>query len=115
MLGRDAFRKPPERRRKLVEIPELGTSVYVQSMTARERGVYEVQFIDKNGSKSARMVSRARELMAIASCVDEEGKKIFTPDDLEMLGGLDAVVLDRIYMVAQDLAEVEKIEAIEKN
>lgn len=115
-LSRDAFRNPPlERRKKIVEIPEMGGSVIVQSMTARERGAYELQFIDKAGNHNPRMAAKSRELMTIASCVDEQGNKLFTPEDVEMLSGWDQIVLDRIYLAANELREVKTVDTHEGN
>jgi len=105
MLGRDAFRKPQERRKTVVEIPELGGKVIVQSMTARERGVYESQFLTKKG-ELRQSTSRARELLAIATCVDEQGNKLFTDSDLEMLGSVDAKILERISKASQELSDI---------
>lgn len=104
-LGRDQFREIKPRRTIVVEIPELGGSVIVQAMTARERGEYETQFITADG-KLRKLTSRTRELLAIASCVDADGKKIFTPEDIEWLGNVDAKILERITKAAQELSDI---------
>jgi hypothetical protein len=104
-LGRDQFREKKPRRTAVVDIPELGGQVIVQAMTARERGEYEAQFITAKG-EIRKLASRTRELLAIASCVDSEGVKIFTNADLEWLGDVDAKILERITKAAQELSDI---------
>ncbi len=104
-LGRDQFREKKPRRTIVVEIPELDGQVIVQAMTARERGEYESQFITPKG-EIRKLASRTRELLAIASCVDSEGVKIFTTADMEWLGDVDAKILERITKAAQELSDI---------
>lgn len=118
-LGRDIFREKRPRRRVVLEIPELGGTVIVQAMNAREKGEYEAQFLTAKG-ELRKSTARARELLAIEVCVDEEGNKLFTPDDLEMLGNVDANILDRINKANLELSDINKdnsknVEELAKN
>ena len=100
--------KENPRRFKDVTIPELGgKKIRVQSMTALERGKYEAQFTDrKTGKSRMELVAQARELLAVQCCVDEQGNKLFTPDDVRTLNDVDAAILDRIADAARELSRI---------
>lgn len=115
-LGRDVLLAKRERRKKVIDIPELGGHVIVQAMTARERGEYEAQFLTRKGELKA-SVARTRELLAIACCVDDEGNKLFTVADIDLLGNVDATILERITKAAQELSDIsdKDLEELAKN
>jgi hypothetical protein len=79
-----------------VEIPSLGGSVFVRTMTAGERDRWEAAYLKEPGKNI-----RAR--LAAATVCDEAGQRLFTDADAEALGGKSAIVLDRIFDVAARL------------
>jgi len=106
------------RRTKLVPIPELGgKKLIVRAMSARERGLYEAQFLDKAGKSRKDLIAQARELLAVECVVDEHGNRMLTPDDVRALGEVDASILDRIAEAAKELSGIgeEDYEELLKN
>lgn len=103
---REMFLKPRKRRVREINIPDFG-KVRVQSLTARERGDYESQFIHKKkgGTRLDRM-KQARELLVIETVVDADGNKILSRSDVAALGAQEAAVLDRIVEAARELSGI---------
>ena len=117
-LSRDQLLKPMGPRFQDVDIPELGGMVRVQSMTAAERGRFEAFFQNaKNAKTRAERLSQARERLVVACCVDEQGNKLFTPEDCVILAKQDVTILERICKVAQELCAIadEDLEELTKN
>ena len=96
------------RRTQRVPVPELGEGqvIIVRAMSAGERGRYESQFIGKNGQTDPKIAAKARELLVVTCCVDENGNRMFTPEDIPALSQVDASVLDRICDVAKSLGGI---------
>jgi hypothetical protein len=95
-LTKDQILAASDLKRELVEVPELNGSCYVRTMTAGERDRWEAEHA-KNPTGNI----RAR--LAVATVCDEEGHLLFTPADVEALGGKSALALDRIFDVAARL------------
>lgn len=70
-----------------VEVPELGGTVYVAKMTARDRDDFEYMVTGgKVGGINTKNI-RARFLTLV--CVNEDGTRMFEEADAEWLGDLD--------------------------
>lgn len=78
-----------------VDIPELGGSVYVKGMTAKERSAFEVS-LQTNGKRSLRKMQLFREMLVVKCCCDEQGTKLFTKEDMSTIGDLPITVVERI-------------------
>ena len=90
-----------------VPVPEIeeGGEVIVQSMTGAERDRFESGLVieGKNGKQKADLKNVRARLVA-ATVVDEKGRKLFTPQDVEELGKISAAALDRIFEAARELS-----------
>ena len=93
---RESFLKPIERPTETVNVPELGLSVVVRGMSARERSEYDAQFRTNSGKPNKRKQLQGRQLMMIACCLDEDGKPLFQDSDASQLGELPASVVEPI-------------------
>lgn len=91
IFGTDDLGKPKE-----VKIPEWKGSVYVKMMSGEERDAFEFEHVDNE-----RRHFRAR--LAVYTCCDEDGKLIFSSNDIEKLSKKSASALTRIFSVASKL------------
>lgn len=117
-LSREILLAPTGPRFVEVEIPELNGRVRIKSMTAAERGRFEAFFQNAtNGKTRAERLAKAREMLVIACVVDENGNKLFTPEDAKALASQDVTILERICKAAQELSAIEDsdLEQLAKN
>jgi len=107
---RDMLLKPIERPREVVELPELGegVSVIVVGMTAKERSDFDNQFVSRKGDPMKKRIAEGRERIVVACCRDEEGKRLFTQDDVVQLGKQSGIVIERIVNAAQRTSGMTK-------
>lgn len=99
-----------------VDVPEWGGAVLVRSMTAFERDKFEMYLQrQKETAGSASFSTRAY----VASCtiVGEDGQRLFSDEDVQILGQKSAHALDRILDAVLSLSGMESgaIEDAEKN
>lgn len=104
---------------EVVEVPEWGGHVVVQSMTGAAKDQYEQSLFEKNNKgEFERDLGNVRAKL-IASCViGPDGKLMFSsPDQVKLLGSKSAKALDRVFEVCQRLnAVTEKdIEELQGN
>lgn len=111
-LTREQILKAQDIKRETVNVPEWGGSVIVKTMTGRERDALEVMTMRdrlESGEDDAEAnLENFRARMAVMTLVDDEGKQIFTPEDIEELGAKSAPALQRVYDVAVRLNKVSK-------
>jgi len=86
-----------------LDVPEWGGYVYVRSMTASERDAWEGRLIE-----SKNKVPEMRSMLASELVCDENGKGVFTPDDLQALGRKSGAALDRVFDKVQQLNKVSE-------
>jgi hypothetical protein len=112
---RELLLKPLETPRETVLLPELGegVSIIVKGMNAKEKGAFEMQFV-KKGEHDVAKQRQMRERMLVACCVDENGARIFTVEDVASLGLQSVFLIDRIFAACKRVNGDEEIEDIEK-
>lgn len=100
--------------REDVPVPEWGMLMTVRGMTAGERDSFETSLSDSKGKPvleniRARLVSRC--------VVDENGKRLFSDDDVAKLAKKAGKAVDRLFSAAQRLSGMSNrdIEELEKN
>jgi len=99
---------------KTIYVPEWDGDVMIRAMSASERDLYEQDLV--SGREKGRIHNvRARLLASVM--IDEEGKQIFTEDDIEALGRKSIIAVDRVFSVAQKMNALtnEDVEDLEKN
>ena len=85
-----------------VEVPEWGGVVFVKEMTGRERESFETYAASK--VKDGKMdLSGLRISLLLVTLVDDNGHRIFDPEDTESLNSKSGTVLARLGVVAQEL------------
>jgi hypothetical protein len=76
-----------------VYVPEWQLSVWVATMTTRERGAFEARHVVER-------VKNVRERFVVATVCDSQRNLLFTDDDIEALSGKNSKACDRIFEVA---------------
>ena len=94
-----------QRDRKVISVsvpewPEVGT-IHVRSLTGSERDAFE--FASSRRLKAGVLNDNWRAFCVTAFACDEAGETLFTEADLEQLGKLSAVVLERIRAAGEKL------------
>ena len=100
-----------------VDVPEWGGAVQVRELSGRERDAFEASIVDsRSGGKPMLRLENMRARFVAACVIDDAGQPLFYPSDVERLGELSAVALNRVWNVGRrlsglsddDVAELEK-------
>jgi len=105
LLTRDAVLAAADRPTQDVAVPEWGGTMRVRALSGTERDAFEAGIVQLrgDGSRSINVQNLRGRLVALA-CVDEEGQRVFTDDDMVALGDKSAAALGRVFEVAQRLS-----------
>jgi hypothetical protein len=77
-------------------VPEWGGSLYLRVISGADRDVFEQAFADKK-------TDAFRTRFLVMTICDEDGEKLFTPDEIDALNKKSSVVLNRIFDAAWEL------------
>jgi hypothetical protein len=116
MLKREDILKADDLPFEDVDVPEWGGTVRVRALMASERDRWEAMtYLDSKGNVTTPQDIRAK-LVAFC-CVDEEGNRLFTEDDISALAKKSARAMNRLWTVASRLSAViaSDIDALTKN
>ena len=101
-----------------VQVPEWEGMVRVQSLTGLENDEFEKSFLQET-AKGEMKVDRKyiREKLLSWTCVDKDGKRLFSEGDIALLAEKNAAPLRRLQIVAQKLSGIgeKEVEEIAKN
>lgn len=116
-LSREAFLRPAKVNVVEVPVPELGGSVFVKGMTAKDRSRFETQFQLSSGKSNTRKMKEIRERLVIACLCDEEGVLLLQDSDVDAVGSQPAAVIERIVEAAQKVCGMsnDDVEDLAKN
>lgn len=89
-----------------VEVPEWGGSVLVRALTALERDRFEASVIQGSGKNAKVKLENARAKLASLTVVDENGNRLFGPNDVTKLSQKSASALNKIFNVAARLSGI---------
>ena len=97
-----------------VEVPEWGGAVRVRSFTGRERDAFESSMVRGDGKDRKVDLTNMRARLVGLTVIDEAGQRLFTDDEVDLLGAKSGAALDRVFAVAQKLnglsgADVEEL------
>lgn len=97
-----------------VDVPEWGGTVRVSAFSGRERDAFEESLVRGDGKDRKVDLTNMRARLVALTVVDESGQKVFTHDDVDLLGAKSGAALDRVFSVAQKLnglsgADVEEL------
>ena len=97
-----------------VEVPEWGGAVRVRSFTGRERDAFESSMVRGEGRDRKVDLTNMRARLVGLTVIDETGQRLFTDDEVDLLGAKSGAALDRVFAIAQKLnglsgADVEEL------
>ncbi len=97
-----------------VEVPEWGGAVRVRSFTGRERDAFEASMVRGDGKDRKVDLTNMRARLVGLTVIDETGQRLFTDEEVDLLGAKSGAALDRVFAVAQKLnglsgADVEEL------
>lgn len=104
VLSRADILKATVTPREAVVVRELGGEVIVRGMTGVERDAFEASCFEGRGKKRDFNMRNLRAKMVAFCCIDEQGHRLFTDDDVIALGAVRADVIDKLFAVAQRLS-----------
>ncbi len=124
-MNREEFFKCSDLTIEKVHIKELNTDMFVKSLTAGEKAIWEydsmsVENTAKQGSSikllKDRMITARERLVELAVC-NEDGSRFFAPGDASQIARKNSNVVSRLYDVAARLSGITKedLEEIAKN
>lgn len=98
-------------------VPEWGGDVLVRGMSGTERDAFEASIVATEGKKTRVKMENIRARMAAQCMVGEDGKRLFSPADVELLGKKSAAALNRVFEASQRLSGLadKDLEELEKN
>ena len=97
-----------------VEVPEWGGWVYIRSLSARERDLFEGSIGAVAGKQN---LANLRARLVVLCLCDEDGNRILEDDQSEFLGAKNAQVINRLFEKARRLSGMtdKDVKELEKN
>lgn len=87
-----------------VEVPEWGGTVRLKSLTGAERDRFEASVVQGQGKNTTVNMQNLRAKLVAQSAIGEDGKALFTEEDVKWLGEKSAKALNRLFNAAQQLS-----------
>ena len=114
LLTKSAILAADDLKNEDVDVPEWGGTVRVRAFSGRERDAFEASLVRGDGKDRKVDLTNMRARLVALTVVDESGQKVFTQDDVDLLGAKSGSALDRVFSVAQKLnglsgADVEEL------
>ena len=98
------------------DVPEWGGTVLVRGLDGQGRDEFETSTTVLRGNKAVRDTRNIRAKLVIRCAVDPESREpLFAPEDVDALGKLSGVALNRVWEVAARLSGLsdEDVEELE--
>jgi len=111
LLTKDQILNSDDIKTAIVDVPEWGDGgqVKVRALNAGERDEFELKHVEKT-------LTDYRAYLASKAIINEEGKQIFSPNDIKALREKSSSPLSRIYNKITELSGLSKedIDDLEK-
>ena len=100
-----------------ISVPEWGGEVLVRGLSGSQRDAFENATLEQKGRSQRVNLANVRARLCALSIVDENGKRMFSDEDVRALGRKSAAALDRVFSAAQRLSGLsdEDVEELAKN
>ena len=117
LLSKTAILAANDLKSEDVEVPEWGGAVRVRSFTGRERDAFEASMVRGEGRDRKVDLTNMRARLVGLTVIDETGQRLFTDDEVDLLGAKSGAALDRIFAIAQKLNGLSgsDVEELSKN
>lgn len=110
MLTKAQILKADDLPTKVVKVPEWGGEVTVCTLTAHDKDVWEESITRDEGKVE---MTNLRASLCALTIVGNDGKRIFSDQDVQALGEKSSLAMSRIYNVAADMNRVSGKDAEE--
>ena len=97
--------------------PSTGSTVAATTTSGAERDDYEATIMRVKGTDTQVNLANARAKLVAKACVDENGARLFSDDDVKALSKKSALALQRVFDAASRLSGLSKqdMEDLTKN
>lgn len=114
LLTKEQIFSKEDKKYKEVEVPEWGGTVRVTVMSGGDKDRWEGGLLGKNGNIN---YTNMRAKMVAYCCVDENGKRLFSDDDIIKLSKKSAIALERVYTACAEINVITEadVEDLAKN
>ena len=114
LLSKTAILAADDLQTEELEVPEWGGAVRVRSFTGRERDAFEASMVRGDGRDRKVDLTNMRARLVGLTVIDEAGQRLFTDEEVDLLGAKSGAALDRVFAIAQKLnglsgADVEEL------
>ena len=115
LLSKDAILAVDDLTFEEVEVEEWGGTVRIRCHTGGERDAFEQSLMDAKGKAKNMADIRARFIAPVL--VDEDGKRLFTNDEVKFLSDRNGKVIGKLFDISQKLSGMtdDDVEEIAKN
>ena len=103
LLSKTAILAAQDLQTEDVEVPEWGGAVRVRSFTGRERDAFEASMVRGDGKDRKVDLTNMRARLVGLTVIDETGQRLFTDEEVDLLGAKSGAALDRVFAIAQKL------------
>ena len=95
MLSRDSIIAVKDFGIEKIDVPEWGGEVCLKKWSAKERGIYLSMAFNESEVKMDEVANSMVSAVAMSLC-DEDGKRLFNDDELDILAGKNGEVIERL-------------------
>jgi hypothetical protein len=106
ILKRDDILLAADIKKELLPVPEWGGEVFVKALSGTERDRWETSMIQMKGTDRTINMQNIRAKLASMAICDEDGKRLFSDNDVLALGQKSASALQRVFELAQKLSGI---------
>jgi hypothetical protein len=104
LLNKEQIKSVSDLETQDVEVPEWGGTVRLKSLTGAERDRFEAGVVQGQGRNTTVNMQNLRAKLVAQSAIGEDGKPLFTEEDVKWLGEKSAKALNRLFNTAQQLS-----------
>ena len=116
ILSKEQILAVQDLRQEDVHVPEWGGSVRVRTLSGKERADFERSVLVIRGDKYTVNPKLMREKLVAASVIGDDGKRLFSEEDVAALSLKSSSAIEKVFRVAQRLSgigegDIKEIEA----
>ena len=104
LLNKEQIKTVSDLETQDIEVPEWGGTVRLKSLTGAERDRFEASVVQGQGRNTTVNMQNLRAKPVAQSAIGEDGKPLFTEEDVKWLGEKSAKALNRLFNAAQSLS-----------
>ena len=104
LLNKEQIKSVSDLETQDIEVPEWGGVVRLKSLTGAERDRFEASVVQGQGRNTTVNMQNLRAKLVAQSAIGEDGKPLFTEEDVKWLGEKSAKALNRLFNAAQTLS-----------